>query len=217
LVPRINLDKHALSALADRTDGVALLVEALAQEHAIGKFRDFVRLFERAFALPPRKLTSPLTSFLYSQFGYTRDEIAVWLEQYRDAVTHADTRTKFLLETDVRPVIDRMEQAATDVLFNKLAWRDGGWKRRQLWTPPRGTTNRAGRIFVTLTDQDASLRAEPLDEYGAFSLTGKIPGSFENWWPTHFGAPRDLEVVADIIDPTDLASPRDRPNDNGVA
>jgi hypothetical protein len=144
LVRRVDLGKDTLSALADRTEGVALLVEALAQDHATGQFHDFIRLFEHAFALPPRKLTAPLSAFLHPRFGYTRDEVAVWLEQYRDAVTHADTRNKFLLETDVRPVIDRMEQVATDVLFNKLTWRDHGSARRELWTPPRGQQTEKG-------------------------------------------------------------------------
>src|SRR5205085_298179 len=90
LVRRVNFDKESLPALVDRTDGVALLVETFAQDHATGKFHDLIRLFERGFRLPPRKLVTPLATFLHPRFGYTEDEVAVWLTQYRDAATHAD-------------------------------------------------------------------------------------------------------------------------------
>src|SRR5215207_1557512 len=40
---------------SDRSDGVALLAEALAHEHPTGRFHELVRLFERAFRLSPFK------------------------------------------------------------------------------------------------------------------------------------------------------------------
>ncbi len=62
---RIDLDASVLSKLSDREDGVALLVEALSHDHAMGRFHEqLIRLFERAFARPAKTLTSPLNEFL---------------------------------------------------------------------------------------------------------------------------------------------------------
>jgi len=48
----MDLDESALNALRDRADGVALLVEAMSHDHAMGRFHEFIRLFERAFRGP---------------------------------------------------------------------------------------------------------------------------------------------------------------------
>ena len=78
-----------------------------------------MRLFERAFARPAKLLTHPLAAFLHPRFGYDEAELGKWFDELRDPATHADARKEVLLERDVRPVIDRMERAAFDVLLNK--------------------------------------------------------------------------------------------------
>jgi hypothetical protein len=210
---QIDLDEAALNALADRLDGVALLVEALAHDHAMGKFRDLMRLFERAFALAPRRLAAPVTSFLDTRFGYTKEEVAVWFEKFRDPATHADSRNDFLLETDVRPVVGRMEQAAVDVLFNKRDWRDASTARRELWQPNTGTTDDKGNVFLT-KGAAARLQAQLLDEHGAFplDLTGIISRPPAEWWP-----PREAQSltsgqgVIEIVDPEAGPAPAQAP------
>ena len=69
---RIDLDASVLSKLSDREDGVALLVEALSHDHAMGRFHEHIRVFERAFARPAKTLTGPLAEFLEPRFGYER-------------------------------------------------------------------------------------------------------------------------------------------------
>lgn len=181
---RIDLDASVLSKLSDREDGVALLVEALSHDHAMGRFHELIRLFERAFARPAKTLTSPLNEFLSPRFGYTTAELSRWFEELRDPATHADARTEFLLEADVRPVIDRMEQAAFDVLLNKVLWRDPSTDRRNVWAPTAGSTNPRGGAFIVQGTTPVTY-GTILDEYGAFpmDLSGVIARRPGSWWP----------------------------------
>lgn len=88
-------------AIADRLDGVALLAEALSQDHAGGRFRDLVRVFERAFRQTGETLRYSLSRFLDGTvFDYTEDEVKYWI-RIRDRVSHADRRSQVLLEKDV--------------------------------------------------------------------------------------------------------------------
>lgn len=128
----IALDESVLSQLGDRDDGVALLVEALAQDHAMGRFRELIRFFECAFASPPKTLTAPAAAFLDTRFGYTETELRKWFRVLRDSAPHADQRRTVVLEADARPVIDRMLQATYDVLLNKAVWHDPSSTRRAL-------------------------------------------------------------------------------------
>jgi hypothetical protein len=72
--------------LVYRTDGLALLAEGLASDHASGRFREFMRLFERAFATDTGKLLAPLRQFLDPRFGHTEKELATWI-RLRQAVS----------------------------------------------------------------------------------------------------------------------------------
>ena len=181
---RIDLDASVLNKLDDREDGVALLVEALSHDHAMGRFHEFVRVFERAFARPAKTLTSPLSEFLLPRFGYSEAEVGRWFEELRDPATHADVRKEFLLEAEVRPVIDRMEQAAFDVLLNKQTWRDPSTDRREVWTPTAGSTNASGGAFIVEGTTPITY-GTILDEYGAFpmDLSGVIADRPSTWWP----------------------------------
>ena len=181
---RMKLDPNTLNQLSDRDDGVALMAEALAAGHATARFHEFVRLFERAFAKPSKKLVDPLTAFLAPRFGYSESELNTWFLELRDPATHADARRKFALEVDVRPVIDRMEQAAYDVLLNKATWRDTSTDRRAVWTPTSGTTSAAGDAFIVQHTTPVT-QASILDEYGAFpmDMAAVINPRPANWWP----------------------------------
>jgi hypothetical protein len=181
----LDLDESALNDLLDRLDGVKLLNEVVAHDHATGRYRDLVRLFERAFKLPPAKLSGPVAAFLDPRFGYTPDEVRVWFETQRDLATHADQRNDFSVEADLRPVVDRMEQAARDVLFNKENWRDDTTDRRSMWTPCSGTDGPEGMVFVTQGDSPPPLTAELIDEFGVFpmNLGAAMEHTPEEWWP----------------------------------
>jgi hypothetical protein len=182
---RLDFDDSVLNKLEDRPDGVALLVEALAHDHAMGRYHEFIRLFERAFSRPAKLLTGPVSAFLDPRFGYTQEELRVWFEEYRDPATHADARAGFLLEADVRPVIDRIEQAALDVLFNKERWRDDSTARRTVWMPQAGTDGPEAQVFVTKGSPPPPLKGQILDEYGCFpmNLQAVIEPRPEDWWP----------------------------------
>jgi hypothetical protein len=62
-IQQLDLGEEELNKLNDRQDGVALLVEAMGSNHATGRFHEFIRLFERAFKLSPRKLTEEVGCF----------------------------------------------------------------------------------------------------------------------------------------------------------
>jgi hypothetical protein len=181
---QMDLDASILNELRDRDHGVALPVEALSHDHAMGRFHEFMRLFERAFAQRAKKLAAPLGEFLSSRFGCRESELQRWFEELRDPATHADVRAEFLLEADVRPVIDRVEQAAFDVLLNKATWRDPSTTRREVWTPPAGTTVASGGAFIVQGTRPVT-QGMLLDEYGAFpmDLGGAITPRPGKWWP----------------------------------
>jgi len=52
-------------------------------------------------------------------------------------------------ERDVTSFIDRMEQAATDVLMNKAIWSDGSLARRQVWDPTTATLSPQSGLRLT--------------------------------------------------------------------
>ncbi|RKQ92987.1 hypothetical protein C8N24_2844 [Solirubrobacter pauli] len=181
----IDLPETVLQQLGDRADGLSLMVEALGQRSAMGRFREFVRLFERAFRCPPKRLADPVAAFLHSRFGYDRSELVGWFETMRDPATHADARNEFLLEADVRPVTDRMEQAAYDVLVNKASWRSPDAERRERWCPTSGSFNANGGMFIqqhTTPTTDGLL----LDEWGVWPMAlahGVFKTRPSHWWP----------------------------------
>ena len=155
-------DDSVLEAISDRRDGVSLLAEALAQAHPSGRYRELVRFFELAFQLPFTQLRKRLTQFLQgANLGYTREEIQNWISK-RHPATHADGRktTEIILESDVRSLVPRMEQAAYDTLLNKRTWHDSSRERRVAWRPDAATTSptgnsiqavRGGRLVLSLT------------------------------------------------------------------
>lgn len=185
---RIEVDEAILDSLKDRLDGVALLAEALSHGHAMGKFHEFLRLFERAFKLSSSKLVEPLAQFLTgASQGYTLKEVTRWVVELRHPATHADWRLNFFTESDVRPVIRRMEQAAYDVLFNKAKWRSLSVKRRNIWSPPAGTVADSADLFV-VQGSEPSLEFQLLDDFGSYplDLSAGIDVLPEGWWSKRF-------------------------------
>ncbi len=179
----IPFDGAIMTALGDRLDGVALLAEAFAQDHAVGRFRELMRVFERAFALPPGALPEPLVAFLDKRFRYTLAELDRWFK-LRGPVTHADRRPEFVLEPDVRPVLHRMEQAAIDILMNKKFWRSKSVERRFVWNHHGWTTSANGSVILR-RGSTARIGAQFLDQFGTFptDLRGIVAGRLPDaWW-----------------------------------
>ena len=153
---------------SDRPDGVALLAEALAHEHPTGMFHELLRVFERAFHRSSSKLVEPLAEFLNgSNMDYSRDEVNRWLTELRHPATHADKKAEFVLESDIRPVIPRMVQAAYEVLFNKDSWRTPSPQRREVWRPPAGICGEPSTLFKT-PEAEVKIELEWFDEVGSY-------------------------------------------------
>jgi hypothetical protein len=128
-----------LELTSDRPDGAALLAEALSHDHPTGMFHELLRVFERAFRLTSSALVTPLAEFLEgADMGYSQAEVERWPTELRHPATHADQRASFVLESDIRPDIPRMMQAAYEVLFNKDSWRTTSTQRREVWHPRQG-------------------------------------------------------------------------------
>jgi hypothetical protein len=173
----IELTDEVQSGLRDRLNGVALLAEALAQSHPTGQFHEFIRLFERAFARPAKLVARPLAQLLDPKLGYTEDETKYWMETLRDPATHADARSSFVLESDTRPVIGRMRQAAFDVLLNKQNWQSPDAERRALWSASTGTPSDSSDLLLT-QGQAASIQFQltgPTGDRGGDDLGGVCP------------------------------------------
>jgi hypothetical protein len=180
---KIELSDEIQAGLADRLDGVALLAEALGHGHPTGRFHEYLRLFERAFASPTRNLAEPLAEVLDPRFGYTIEEIEHWLGVLRDPATHADIRPKFVLEADTRAVVGRMRQAAFDLLMNKERWRSADTARRKLWRAPTGTSGVGNDIFAT-RGEALAITAQLMDPFDAYpmNLAAIINPLPAGWW-----------------------------------
>ncbi len=166
--PISRTDASLISALSDRTNGVALLAESYSGGGASSRFRDFVRLFELAFRLPSSQLSKKLANFLPAAMGYTRQEVHSWLT-LRDPHSHADFRKSSFIAvaSDVAGFLRRMEQACLDVLFNKAEWMSPTNTRRNIWFPDAFSTSSTGESICRQgTKGKAIIRI--LDEYGAF-------------------------------------------------
>lgn len=183
--PRIELTDQTLHSLADRLDGLELCAEAQSQHQASGKFREFVRLFERAFRVrSKRQLVEPLWVFLQgSGQGFTEAEVQDWLEKKRHPVTHAFQHGRFLLESDIAPIIQRVEQAAYDVLFNKAQWGTKSTARRQLWSPEAGTLDSDTSLFLT-QGKGTTIQFQVFDRLAGFpgDLSARLTSVPEEWW-----------------------------------
>ena len=184
------LDSELMKSLSDRWPALALLAEAKSHSLSAGKFHEYVRLFESAFALQFSQLTKKLRQFLNPVYGYTTDEIASW-SSIRDPLTHADgKKSNFIfLDADARQYTQRMEQAAYDVLFNKLKWHDRSSERRQVWTPIAATTSADGNIIVK-QGSAPKISMQVIDEFGIFpkDLNAILTAPPDDWW-AKFEAP----------------------------
>jgi hypothetical protein len=184
--------------LQDRRDGVALLAEAYAHNHALGRYRDLIRFFERAFRLTPNEFACPLVEFLHPRFGYTESEVMAWCE-LRDPASHADQRNTFALEPDAWPLLGRMHQAARDVLLNKRLWRDPSVARLDVWPPSAWTISPDGsaQAFPGVRFSASIL---PMDAFGVFlGSPRRLTHLPDEWWCPTTGITRasgsPLEVV----------------------
>lgn len=183
--PRVVLAEGGMTeAFLARSDGVALLAEALAHHHPTGRFHELLKVFERAFSLSSKNLVHPLAKFLEtSGHEYTEAEVTNWVVDLRHPATHADKKDLFLLEADVRPVIPRMEQAAYDVLFNKTEWRSPSTDRRKVWSPSAGLVSESGSVYMSRSDK-TPLRAQLLDAFRSYpvDLDAGLVELPEGWW-----------------------------------
>lgn len=161
-------DAQLMAALSDRMNGVALLAEAYSGGGESSRYRDFVRFFELAFALPSSKIEKKLARFLPPGMNYARQEITAWMEM-RNPYSHADPGKGHFIASaaDIRRFLMRMEQACLDVLFNKSKWMSAGPERRNVWTPTAISTSPTGDVVAT---QGKPLRTfiRAYDEFGVY-------------------------------------------------
>ena len=197
-------NQRFIAALADRHVGVALLAETLSSSHAVARYREFVRFFEHAFALPLPRLEKKLWQFLAtSDLGYTRDEIKTWIS-LRHGATHADMlKTKILIfEPEIRPIIGRIEQAAYDVLFNKEVLQDSSKSRRNVLSLITSTKGRNGDIKMA-QGAELSINIQVVDPFGVYpqNLIGGLTQIPEGWWCAPRASEKRLTWNILVVDP----------------
>ena len=191
----LEMSEALVRGLQDRFDGLALLSEAFSNSHASGRFHEYIRLFERAFARSSGEIEKKLTQFLQDAgLGYDRREVGAWLALRHPSV-HADGKKQefFATEGDFIPIISRMEQAAIDVLLNKLEWHRPSAARRQLWKPNCSTNSERGDLVI-VQGSIVPFGFQLLDTYGVFLMENcgleKPP---VNWW-TKWAQPNNPRV-----------------------
>jgi hypothetical protein len=199
-----HLPPSLTSLLDDRPDGVSLLAEAWSQEHDVGRFRELVRFFERAFSCSAERLVALLATFLSGQprHEFAKSEIKHWIVKLRGAAVHADRGHGFVREREIAWVTDRMLLAAYDVLLNKVRWNHRDVGRRAAWAPDFGPAGVTGDAMFAQSGLTMNVGAQFFDQYGAFPVRVAHPRfalGLEYWprnrVPMSWKGPR-LHVIA---------------------
>jgi len=181
---QIELTPELLRALVDRFDGLSSVATFFSTDTALGRYREAARFFEMAFALSTTDLDKKLSQFLLSgPFGYTRAEVKSWL-LHRHGAVHGDGKkiASFTWESDVRPFIQRIEQAILDVLFNKTVWHNNSQERRNVWSPAFGTPS-AGTDLFAARGAAGALEFQLLDTWGTFPMDlSSLDTAPADWW-----------------------------------
>lgn len=175
-----------LNNFNDRLDGVKIYSEANSTKTSSGKFREYIRLFEKGFKSSNSGLIKPLSDFLlsYTKLNYDKSEIENWINM-RNKSIHANCKDGFLIEREIISLIPRLEQAAIDILFNKSNWGNRSINRRNLFEFKRGIKDSNNNIFLPPLSNE-NLHLMFFDESKTFPINlkanfdqKKIP---RNWW-----------------------------------
>ena len=206
------ISESAINMMAGREEGVQILAEAISQTSTTGKFREYIRVFERAFRLSGKQLAEPLEEFLYKRFNYSRQEIDHWLS-VRDDLIHADERTskKLAFEKDTLIIEGRVKQAAYDVLFNKKNWREKDTLRREEYLPYAGTTSTSGDVYV-VRGTGLNIKTQVFDNFGSYPMSAinistiikKVRPQY--WLDTEFETGKDKRGKFEVINKSELVS-----------
>lgn len=182
-----DFDNSILAKLFDRTDGIKLITEAHTHKNAVGKYREYVRLFKRAFQRPFTMLAKKLNQFLGdSKLDYSLDEINKWIS-FRHQVTHADNKGKYkvIIESDIQKYIPRIEQAAYDVLLNKKKWNDFSKERQLNWEWDTTILKQDETVLRAKAGKLCSFQINLIDEFDSYLCDMDVKISYpENWWVT---------------------------------
>ncbi|SHO44260.1 Putative transposase [Nitrosotalea sinensis] len=181
--------------LLDRTEGVKIMANANGQTDNLSKFKELVRLFENAFGNDGSRLAESLYAFLKSsEFDYSKDEIADWMVTKRDGATHADRRiTQTLVHSeDMNQHIDRIHQAAYDVLFNKKSWGNQTINRQTTFEPAQKLEKNHLVFIKSRIENDRRVGLTQNDE--PFYYTGSDEANIsidkfvapKEWWTKYF-------------------------------
>lgn len=177
--------EKCLNSLGDRLDGVKIFSEALSSNSTSGKFREFIRLFERAFNKENRALIKPLSLFLGSakKLEYTEEEIKNWIT-IRHRLNHSNSKEGFLIDREIIHNIPRIEQATYDILFNKNLWGNKSLDRRDFFEFKKRIDKDNKAVVKTKSNEDIGLilydetRTFPVSFMARFE-PNKIP---KEWW-----------------------------------
>lgn len=160
--------------LMDRIDGISILTEATNSNHAIGAFRDYIRLYERAFKRNKNSgIISKIIQFSnQTEFKYSKNELNTWFN-LRDPASHGDKKEITILESDIKKYLHRMRQMAYDILLNKKDWNSEKTEREERWKPKLGTFTDEDDIFI-YKGLSSQAKATLLDEFGRYPMNLKI-------------------------------------------
>jgi hypothetical protein len=184
--PSLELEAPMLSGLSDRLDGLESIATLIAQTRPLGRYREAVRFFEMAFALPIQQSVKKLSQFLASgRFGHSREEVASWF-QHRHGAVHGDRKItrQVTTDADVARYLDRIELAAYDVLFNKKTWHDPSRTRRSRWKPTSGSGDNRGTLWL-VQGSPVRISCTIFDGFGAYQhdLGANLKPPPEWWCP----------------------------------
>lgn len=119
-------DNSTLEALLEREVGLAILCDALATTRPIGRYREFWRVLESAFALKNKPLVDQLSKFPpVLELGFDKSEIKeMWI--IRGRASHAESSSGLqeyaTVSSEVENRLERLRFLTIQVLLTKATW-----------------------------------------------------------------------------------------------
>lgn len=171
------IEGDAFQLVHDRPEGLEALAEALRLNSDLAKYREYIRLFEMAFAHSGVGLYKPLLRFLSTgKADFTKSEVRDWFDRLRSRAIHSD-REEPIFGYEIAKSMARMKLAAYDVLFNKLNWKTHDHSRRKGMNPISGpgfiTRGEKGLLVIRL-----------FDDFGVFpmNINAGLQTPPKEWW-----------------------------------
>lgn len=105
---------------------------------------------------------------------------ARWFDKLRHEAVHADRRPTYALEADVRYPLRRVRQAAFDVVFNKMVWRNKSSSRRDGVDLHSGISD--DHTLIIRQHSSGAIMSQLFDPFGSYPISLHVHTPVPEGW-----------------------------------